>query len=362
MPQDLWQPPVWRQATAARTGYVPPAGAVVLDTTTLTLYVGDGVTAGGVALGVDAARVLTGQLLPARGGTGVDASAAANGKLLIGNGSGFTLANLTAGANVTITNSAGGVTIAAAGGGGSGTVTSVGLSLPAELTVSGSPVTSSGTLTAAWASQSANLFHAAPDGSSGTPSFRAIAHRDLPRTVRGYKTGGALYFMCQQAGSATSSTLSNNTLYMAPVLVPHAVTVASLLVEVVTTAGNAGSTIRLGIYADNGSYPGALVLDAGTVAADSTGVKEATFTQALAPGLYWFGCVIQGAATTVPTVRTNSTVAVGVDVATGTSLPANLANFFHSYAQNAVSGALPSNFSTSVVASTAMPRLAMKIT
>lgn len=53
-------------------------------------------------------------------------------------------------------------------------VTSVGLSLPAELTVSGSPVTTAGTLTAVWASQSSNTFFAAPQGSPGTPAFRTI--------------------------------------------------------------------------------------------------------------------------------------------------------------------------------------------
>lgn len=37
------------------------------------------------------------------------------------------------------------------GGGGSGTVTSVGLALPSDFTISGSPVTVSGTLTGAWA-------------------------------------------------------------------------------------------------------------------------------------------------------------------------------------------------------------------
>ncbi|MGZ3770394.1 MAG: tail fiber domain-containing protein [Bdellovibrio sp.] len=48
---------------------------------------------------------------------------AANGQLLIGNGSGFSLANITAGTGVTITNSAGGISIAATGTGG--TVTTV---------------------------------------------------------------------------------------------------------------------------------------------------------------------------------------------------------------------------------------------
>ena len=47
------------------------------------------------------------------------ASTPTNGQLLIGNGTGFSYANLTAGSNITITNSAGGISIASSGGGGS---------------------------------------------------------------------------------------------------------------------------------------------------------------------------------------------------------------------------------------------------
>jgi hypothetical protein len=54
-----------------------------------------------------------------KGGSGLTATPT-NGQLLIGNGSGFTLATLTAGSNITITNSAGGITIDATGGGGGG--------------------------------------------------------------------------------------------------------------------------------------------------------------------------------------------------------------------------------------------------
>ena len=46
------------------------------------------------------------------------ASTPANGQLLIGDGTGFSYANLTAGSNITITNSAGGISIASTGGGG----------------------------------------------------------------------------------------------------------------------------------------------------------------------------------------------------------------------------------------------------
>lgn len=54
------------------------------------------------------------------GGTGLSA-VPANGQIPIGNGTGYTLGTLTAGANVTITNAAGVITIAATGGGGGGT-------------------------------------------------------------------------------------------------------------------------------------------------------------------------------------------------------------------------------------------------
>ena len=65
------------------------------------------------------------------------------------------------------------------GAGGGGTVTSVGLSLPSFITVSGSPVTSSGTLTGTLASQSANLIFASPDGAAGAPTFRSFALGDV---------------------------------------------------------------------------------------------------------------------------------------------------------------------------------------
>jgi hypothetical protein len=43
----------------------------------------------------------------------------------------------------------------------------------------------------------------------------------------------------------------------------------------------------LGIYLDNGAcFPGALLLDAGTVAVDTTGTKTITINQTLF-GLYW---------------------------------------------------------------------------
>jgi len=62
-----------------------------------------------------------------------------------------------------------------------GTVTSVSLSLPNILTVSGSPVTSSGTLSATLATQTANYVWAGPTtGSASSPTFRALVAGDIP--------------------------------------------------------------------------------------------------------------------------------------------------------------------------------------
>ena len=76
------------------------------------------------------------------------------------------------------------------GDAGAGSVTSVALSAPAEFSVSGSPVTASGTLTFAKASQTANYFWAAPDGAGGAPTFRAIVAADIP-TLNQNTTGTA---------------------------------------------------------------------------------------------------------------------------------------------------------------------------
>jgi len=64
-----------------------------------------------------------------------------------------------------------------------GTVTSVGLSLPSIFTVTNSPVTTSGTLTGTLASQTANTVFAAPNGTAGAPAFRGLVVADLPTGI-----------------------------------------------------------------------------------------------------------------------------------------------------------------------------------
>jgi hypothetical protein len=67
---------------------------------------------------------------------------------------------------------------------GSGSVTSVALTMPAEFSVAGSPVTTAGTLAVTKATQTANKVYAGPaTGSPAAPTFRALAAADLPEAT-----------------------------------------------------------------------------------------------------------------------------------------------------------------------------------
>lgn len=104
-----------------------------------------------------------------------------------------TLTLTSSNASITITgnSSTNTIDLITSGGGGAGTVTSVALSLPSIFTVSGSPVTTTGTLTGTFNTQAANLFFAGPAaGGAATPTFRAVAVADIP-TLNQNTTGTA---------------------------------------------------------------------------------------------------------------------------------------------------------------------------
>ena len=100
--------PVGTAATYGSASQVPvfttnASGQVSSVTNTSIAINGNQITSGNVAVSV--------------GGTGLTASPT-SGQLLIGNGTGYTLATLTAGSGISVTNGAGSITIAATGGGG----------------------------------------------------------------------------------------------------------------------------------------------------------------------------------------------------------------------------------------------------
>lgn len=104
-----------------------------------------------------------------------------------------------------------------AGGGGTGTVTSVGLALPAStFTVSGSPVTTSGTLTGAFATQAANMALLGPaSGADAAPTWRLIVPGDLPFTYSGNTTELATVSGAATTGDCAVWNSSGNLVSMA---------------------------------------------------------------------------------------------------------------------------------------------------
>jgi hypothetical protein len=98
-------------------------------------------------------------------------------------------------------------------GTGGGGVTSVGLALPAIFTVTGSPVTASGTLTGTLATQTANYVWAGPTtGAAAAPTFRALVAADLPSSViTGSGTSGELVYWNGTETVTGSSTLRYTT-------------------------------------------------------------------------------------------------------------------------------------------------------
>lgn len=62
---------------------------------------------------------------------------------------------------------------------GVGTVQSVAIVTPGEITVAGSPITTSGTFQLSWTSQLGSLVFSSPNGAPGTPGFRQLQHAEL---------------------------------------------------------------------------------------------------------------------------------------------------------------------------------------
>lgn len=138
------------------------------------------------------------------GGNGMNLPPGTPGQILIHGTDGWEAYSGTVDGNVLTWDTTNGWQEEAPTVGGGGTVTSVGLSLPAIFSVSGSPVTTSGTLTATLATQSANLVFAGPTtGSPAAPAFRALVANDIPNLDAAKITTGT--FSIARGGTGLSA-------------------------------------------------------------------------------------------------------------------------------------------------------------
>lgn len=152
-----------------------------------------------------------------------------------------------------------------AAGAGSGTVTSVGLALPASVfVVSGSPVTTTGTLTGTLATQAANIVFAGPaTGAAAAPTFRALVAADIPGggTIGGTIAvnqvavgsgantiaGSAALTFNATSGTVLGTTTTTNVFEMTGAVANYAE------INIQNTTANAAASADVVATADNGS-------------------------------------------------------------------------------------------------------------
>lgn len=161
------------------------------------------------------------------------------------------------------------------GGGGSGTVTSVSLTVPSFLSVSGSPITTSGTLAVTLTTESANTFLAGPTtGAAATPAFRAMVIADLPAT-------GTPSSTTYLRGDGTWSTPIAGTGTVTSVSVVSANGLAGTVATATTTpALTLSTTLTTPVIAGNGT-----ALIAATTTGSGSTVVLATSPTLITPAL-----------------------------------------------------------------------------
>jgi len=172
-------------ASALASGTVPLARLSGITTTQIDAAAAIAYSQLNLAGAIDLTTDISATVLPVANG-GTNLAAATDDNVMVGNGTTWQSKAVpdcdaaTAALNYdTATNAITCRTLSL----GTGTVTSVALALPGIFTVSGSPVTTTGTLTGALATQAANLVLAGPtSGGAATPTFRALVNADLPLT------------------------------------------------------------------------------------------------------------------------------------------------------------------------------------
>lgn len=139
---------------------------------------------------------------------------------------------------------------------------------------------------------------------------QALASRDWPH---GHPTSGQ-YF--RTAGNQTTAAAVQNRLCYTPIESNLALVLDRIGVFISTLA--AASVVRLGVYASRSDgYPGARILDAGTIDASTGGYKEITINQATGAGRFWLAGVAQGGTPSTRILTNTKPAALGFQSAIG---------------------------------------------
>ena len=143
-----------------------------------------------------------------------------------------------------------------------------------------------------------------------------------------------------------------SVLYAYPVYIPQPTTIATLNLSV--TTGQTGGAAHIGIYQDNGGYPGALIYDSGSnTGLTGTAVLTVTPTTGsvvLTPGWYWLATAFSASSTYISVAGSGTTYTQTISSMLGSDTAAHA---LATSAENATGiqvaftyGALPATFTT----------------
>lgn len=118
-----------------------------------------------------------------------------------------------------------------------------------------------------------------PTATPGAGDSTLFAQRLESDTIRQTTHAVGCITGCAVGVNQSIAGLAQDVIIAEPFFNANSSTSTSLLVLVISTAGSAGETARVGLYQDSGDLaPDSLVIDMGTITIDSTGEIDVSFT------------------------------------------------------------------------------------
>lgn len=151
------------------------------------------------------------------------------------------------------------------------------------------------------------------------------------------KTSG-LYYTSGQNNRLNDTTVVHQTTYYLPLVINNAITADRITIRGGT--GLSAGVVRLGIYNDSNGVPSTVLLDAGTVTGVTAGaITQITISQALSVGIYWLAFCQQGTAPGTPVYSgTGASITATFNSVLNAWTAANTGGVI-GYAQTSVTGA-----------------------
>jgi len=213
-------------------------------------------------------------------------------------------------------------------------LTNAGTSTAADLSVSAGSTSAAGILQLTDSTSSTSTTTAA------TPNAVKTAYDAATSAQNFLKPPVGVYYRTPTNNVTTTGTAnvaSTNVTYYTPIRFSESVTLDRIAITTNFTGFSGTASVRLGIFANTNGKPGALILDAGTVAPIAAATSYAiTINQALSAGFYWVAMNTITAATTnvyysVANANNNNNILFGGALSSAVSTSSGAMGFTETY-------------------------------